>query len=26
LDLASPATYGTLLGTLGTPKPPRTSK
>jgi hypothetical protein len=26
LDLASPATYGTLLGTLGTPKPPRASK
>ena len=26
LDLASPATYGTMLGTLGTPKPPRTSK
>jgi hypothetical protein len=26
LDLASPATYGTLLGTLGTPRPPRSSK
>jgi len=26
LDLASPATYGTLLGTLGTPKAPRSSK
>jgi hypothetical protein len=26
LDLASPATYGTMLGTLGTPKSPRASK
>lgn len=26
LDLAFPATYGTMLGTLGTPKPPRSSK
>lgn len=26
LNLASPATYGTLLGTLGTPKAPRASK
>jgi hypothetical protein len=26
LDLSSPATYGTMLGTLGTPKAPRSSK
>jgi hypothetical protein len=26
LDLASPATYGTMLGTLGKPKQPRASK
>jgi hypothetical protein len=26
LDLAHPATYGTMLGTLGTPKSPRASK
>jgi hypothetical protein len=26
LDLAVPATYGTMLGTLGTPKSPRSSK
>lgn len=26
LDLALPATYGTMLGTLGTPKSPRASK
>jgi len=26
LDLASPATYGTMLGTLGNPKTPRASK
>jgi hypothetical protein len=26
LDLAFPATYGTMLGTLGTPKSPRASK
>ncbi len=26
LDLASPASYGTMLGTLGTPTPPRSSK
>jgi hypothetical protein len=26
LDLASPATYGTMLGTLGRPKQPRASK
>jgi len=26
LDLAFPATYGTMLGTLGTPKSPRSSK
>lgn len=26
LDLASPATYGTMLGTLGEPKSPRASK
>ncbi len=26
LDLAHPATYGTMLGTLGTPKQPRASK
>jgi hypothetical protein len=26
LDLAFPSTYGTLLGTLGTPKAPRSSK
>jgi hypothetical protein len=26
LDLASPATYGTMLGTLGQPKEPRASK
>jgi hypothetical protein len=26
LDLAHPDTYGTMLGTLGTPKPPRASK
>ena len=26
LDLASPATYGTMLGTLGVPKQPRASK
>lgn len=26
LDLASPATYGTMLGTLGEPKEPRASK
>jgi DNA-binding beta-propeller fold protein YncE len=26
LDLAHPATYGTMLGTLGTPKAPRASK
>lgn len=26
LDLSHPATYGTLLGTLGTPKSPRASK
>lgn len=26
LDLAKPGTYGTVLGTLGNPKPPRSSK
>jgi hypothetical protein len=26
LDLSSPATYGTMLGTLGSPKAPRSSK
>lgn len=26
LDLASPATYGTMVGMLGSPKPPRSSK
>ena len=26
LDLGHPETYGTMLGTLGTPKPPRSSK
>jgi hypothetical protein len=26
LDLAFPATYGTMLGTLGNPKSPRASK
>jgi DNA-binding beta-propeller fold protein YncE len=26
LDQASPATYGTMVGTLGNPKPPRSSK